>query len=82
MKTLKNQFMDFRSYLILADRPEDRSLPSPIFTQALTFLFLLLAGTLSASENPISLDPVQFASPVIHFKPRPLWFWNNTAVNE
>ena len=35
MKMLKNQLMADRSYHILADRPEDRSLPSAILRQPL-----------------------------------------------
>jgi len=35
MEMLKNQLMDYRSYLILSDRPEVASLPVAIFRQVL-----------------------------------------------
>jgi alpha-L-rhamnosidase len=51
-------------------------------TKYLTSICLLLAGAAFASDKPVSFDPGQFASPAMQFRPRPLWFWNNTTVEK
>jgi hypothetical protein len=43
---------------------------------------ILMAWTFVVHQDGQTIPKEEFIHPPIHFWPRPLWFWNNTVVDE